>query len=60
MLMLSAVAVERGLDSCISEADTNADSEEPCDSSGAPTIGQRCSYYRSARAPSYSRDLPSR
>lgn len=41
MLMLSAVAVERGLDSCIAEADTNADSEEPCDSSGAPTIGQQ-------------------
>lgn len=39
--MLSAVAVERGLASCIVEADTNADSEEPCDSPGAPTIGQQ-------------------
>lgn len=33
--MLLAVAVEQGLASCIVEA------EEPCDSLGAPTIGQQ-------------------
>lgn len=41
MLMLSVVALKRGLASCIVEADASADSEEPRDSPDSSAIGQQ-------------------